>query len=487
MSSAHDTALRSEDVARRLRAEPPVRLAAQAIPADPTVWVVGGAVRDAALEKDVTDLDLATAADPRAAARSIAAAGGGHAFELSAAFETWRAVSREGQEGWQVDVTRLRGDGIAADLALRDFTVGAVAVPLHSGALLDPHGGLRDLERGVLRVVTPEAFTDDPLRLLRAARLAAELGLRVDDATADLARRHAAAAGAPAGERQLAELRLLIGGPDPLGGLGLMDELGVTAAVLPELEALRGVDQGPNHHLDVYDHTLAVLRNVLDVEGSLPEFAGSRAAEVAALLDEPLADGFTRGAALRLGALLHDIAKPATAGERNGHVTFIGHDRVGAQTAAGICRRLRSSRRLSAHVAALAEHHLRLGFLIHQRPLTPRHVHDYLRATGDVAVDVTLLTVADRLAARGSGPVAGEEMVRAHLALAQEMISAALDWRRDGPPRPLIAGDELAAETGIAAGPRLGEVLAELEAAQYAGELHTREDAIRHARRAASE
>jgi len=150
-----------------------------------------------------------------------------------------------------------------------------------------------------------------------------------------------------------------------------------------------------------------------------------------------------------------------------------------------VCRRLRASRRLSRHLEALALHHLRLGFMVREMPLPPRRAYEYLRETQPVEVDVTLLTVADRLAARGSGPVASDEMVQAHLELAREMIGAGLDWRRDGPPSPLLRGDELAAELGIEQGPRLGELLAELEAAVYAGEVANREEALAHARRIA--
>jgi putative nucleotidyltransferase with HDIG domain len=468
------------DLAARLADQEPVQIARGALAGEGGVWIVGGAVRDAALARPVTDIDLAVSGDPGSAARRIADAGNGFAFELSAEFGSWRAAARD--RSWQIDVTALRGEDITADLALRDFTIGAVAVPLGGEGLLDPHGGLADLDRGVLRVVGPAAFEDDPLRLLRAPRLAAELGLEVEGETAGLARSVAPSAAAPAGERQLAELRALIAGPDPLGGFRLMEELGVTAAVLPEVEAMRGVEQGPNHHLDVYDHTLAVLANALEIETDLARFTGDRAGEVADFLAEPLADDFSRRDALRFGALLHDVGKPDTARDRGGYPTFIGHDASGADIAAAICRRLRASRRLGAHVADLARHHLRLGFLVSQRPLPARTVHEYLRVTGDVAVDVTLLTVADRLAARGSGPIAGDDMVRGHLELAGEMISAALDWRREGPPRPLLAGDELAAELGIQPGPSLGEALAELEAAQYAGEVTSREGAVRHAR-----
>jgi poly(A) polymerase len=443
-------------------------------------WVVGGAVRDAALGKEVGDLDLAVGGEVEPVARAIGRELGEHAFELSAEFGTWR-VAGAGGSG-QVDVTALRGPGIEADLAERDFTIGAIAVPVAGGEPLDPHGGLADLEQRVLRAVGERSFREDPLRLLRAARLAAELQLRIEPGTVELARAVVGRAAEPAGERQLAELRRLIGGPDPLRGLALLDELTVTAVVLPEVEALRGVGQGPNHHLDVHGHTLAVLEHTLEIEGDLERFVGERAEEVAALLAEPLADEVSRGTALRFGALFHDIAKPATRSEQGGFVGFRGHDALGAEVVGEICRRLRVSRRLTQHLRALTLHHLRLGFLIPEMPLPARRVHDYLRATEPVGVDVTLLTVADRLSARGAGPLARPEVVQTHLELAREMVAAALDWRRQGPPAPLLRGDELAAALGIEAGPGLGEALRELEAAQFAGEVGDRDAALEHAR-----
>jgi putative nucleotidyltransferase with HDIG domain len=444
-------------------------------------WIAGGAVRDAALGLPVADLDLAVAGDPGTIAKAVGRALGEHAFELSAEFGTWRVASQS--RGWQVDVTRLRGEAIEADLGERDFTIGAMAVSLGDpAALLDPHGGLADLEAGILRAVSERSFAEDPLRLLRAARFAAQLGLELDAATVSYARQTAARAADPAGERQLAELRQLVGGPDPVRGLTLLDELELTAVVLPEFDGLRGVEQGPNHHLDVHGHTIAVLEHTLEVESDLERFAGERAAEVEALLAEPLADEVTRGTALRFGAILHDIAKPATRSERDGFVGFRGHDVVGAETIREICDRFRASRRLTQHLQGLALHHLRLGFMIPEAPLPPRRVHDYLRATDPVGVDVTLLTIADRLSARGAGPLASPEMVEAHLSLAQAMIAAALDWRRGGPPAPLLRGDELAAALGIEPGPELGKAMAELEAAQYAGEIGDRAAAVEHAR-----
>ena len=467
-------------VAERLGAAGLVGLARRAAGEREGTWIVGGAVRDAALGREVVDLDLAVSGDPAPLAKAIAREGGGHSFELSAEFDTWRAVAAD--QSWQIDVTTLRGETIEADLGKRDFTIGAVAVPLAGGEPLDPHGGLADLERGLLRAVGERSFAADPLRLLRAARFAANLGLEVDPATVSLARGEASRAAEAAGERQLVELRQLVGGPDPLRGMTLLDELGLTPVVLPELEALRGVEQGPNHHLDVHGHTLAVLAHTLEVERDLERFGGERAGELRELLAEPLADQITRGTALRFGALLHDIGKPATRAEKDGFVTFVGHDSDGVAIVGELCRRLRASRDLTRHLQDLTLHHLRLGFMVHEAPLPPRRVHEYLRATEPVGADVTLLTVADRLSARGSGPFATEEAIEAHLSVARQMLADALDWRRQGPPRPLVRGDELAAKLGLADGPEVGTLLAELEAAQYAGEVSTREEAIGHAR-----
>lgn len=469
-------------LADRLPSSPALRVAAEAVGG--SAWLVGGAIRDAALDRPVIDVDLVV--EPGAqkrAARAIANAAEGIAFPLSEEFGLWRAGPRD--RAWHVDVGGVRGDDIRADLALRDFTINALALPLAEldSPPIDPSGGLADLERRVLRAVSARTFTEDPLRLLRAPRLAAALELEIEPQTLELARTAAPRAAEPAGERRLAELRLLIAGPDPIRGLELLDELHATAGVFPELEALRGVEQNPNHHLDVHGHTIEVLRQVLTIEADLEEYAGESAARVRALLAEPLGDEFTRGDALRLGALLHDVGKPATKGERGGYVTFIGHDSVGADLVGRAMRRLQASRALARHVEGLTRHHLHLGFMIHERPLPARRLYWYLSTCGDVAPDVSLLTAADRISARGTGPVASPEMISAHLQLVREVLPAALDWHRDGPPPIPIPGDALARALGIEPGPRLGELIEELRAAVFAGEVHDRDGAIEHARR----
>ena len=480
----------AEALARRLRESPAVGAAARAL-AGSDAWVVGGAVREGLLDREVTDLDLAVPRGEDQAARAIAREAGGHAFALSERFGTWRVASRG--EGFGVDVTRLRGDGIEADLGARDFTVNAMAVPLEAapagnagGALVDPHGGSRDLEARRLRAVSATAFADDPLRVIRAARFAAALGLEVDGRTAESARAAAAQAADPAGERRLAELGALAGTPDPVRGVEMLEKLGALPVVLPELERLRGVGQNPYHHLDALGHTVEVLGRLVEVQGDLEAYAGEHAAAVAAHMSEPLADGLSRSTALRFGALFHDLGKPATRTvNEEGRVLFLGHDREGARIVRGICARLRSSRRLRRYLELICLEHLRLGFLVHVRPLSRRDVYDYLQATDPDAIDVTLLTVADRLATQGEKT--RREAIDAHLELAREMIGEAVAWRGSGPARPPIAGDELAAELGIERGPGLGRLMRELAAAAWTGEATSRDEALAYARRLSSE
>jgi putative nucleotidyltransferase with HDIG domain len=443
----------------------------------PGGWLVGGTVRDRVLGRDTADYDVATTGSAADVAQALGRAADGFAFELSEAFGAWRIVAHD--RTWQVDVLPLNGATIEEDLGRRDLTINAIAAPLGSGGYVDPFGGLEDLAARRLRAVSPVAFERDPLRTLRLSRLACELGFRADSATQEMARAAAPGLAGVAAERVFAELRRVVCAPGVLEGLELMDATGVTDVVLPELAALRGVEQSRFHHLDVAEHTRSVLAEVIALERDPERLAGEDAPELARFLAEPLANDLTRAQAMRFGALLHDIAKPQTrAVTPQGRVTFMGHDEAGARLAAAILGRLRASERLREHVAALTRHHLRLGFLVHEMPLTRRAVYDYLRVTAPVAVDVTVLSVADRLATRGDN---SERAIAAHLQLARQMLAEALAWIAE-PPRPPLRGDELARALGIKPGPMVGDLLAELEAASFSGEVATREEAIARAR-----
>jgi poly(A) polymerase len=454
--------------------------AAREVLAGEEAWLVGGAVRDRVLGRATDDVDVAVAGDPRSAARRIAKAAGGASFQLSHEFGGWRAVGPG--HAWHVDVLPLRDGDLHADLAARDFTVNAMAEPLAGGELVDPHGGLGDLESRRLRMVSERAMLDDPLRTLRAARFAVELGFEIEPATAAAVRAHAPFISRVSPERVFAELRRVVAAPRVRDGIALMEDAGLLAAVLPELEALRGVEQSIYHHADVLGHTLEVLDAVVAMEAdpAAVGLGGDLAGPVAELLAEPLANEMTRGTALRFAALLHDTAKPQTRDELpGGRVTFVGHDSEGADLARDVLRRLRASERLAGYVAALTRHHLDLGFLVHERPLSRRAIWRYLTATAPDSADVTLLTVADRLATRGRK---AEPAISAHVELAREVLAHAFALRAAGPRPPLVPGDELAAELGIRPGPALGALLRTLEEDRYAGEISTREEAVARAR-----
>jgi poly(A) polymerase len=502
----------------------PLQLA-RALLAGQRAWLVGGAIRDRLRGQPAVDLDIVVDADPAPLSRALARAFStprATAFPLSTDYGGWRIVAHD--HSWQLDLERLRGSSLADDLALRDFTINAIALPLDAAmlgdgaqdtgarvaavggmaafrlpeggrrpldpaSLIDPLGGLADLQQRRLRAASPRAFADDPLRVLRLVRLAAELDLQPTVETIDAARAAAPALRTVAPERSFFELRRIVSCARAIPGLELLSAIGATAALLPELDALRGVEQSRHHHLDVHDHTFAVLSQTIALTADpAAALGGEHAAALTALLAEPLADELTRAGALRWGALLHDIAKPATYAlvadplvARDRHVTFLDHDRLGATLAQDILTRLRASTRLRTHVAALVRHHLRLGFLIGEpAPLPRRRVFAYLHACEPVALDVTLLSVADRLATRG--PRVEQHTIDAHLRVAREMLGPALDWQAHGPPPAPIRGDDLARALGIAPGPRLGALLDELSCARFAGEIATPEEALARAR-----
>jgi hypothetical protein len=240
-------------------------------------WVVGGAVRDEFLGRPLVDLDVACH-EPERAARAYAKRSGGAPFPLSERHGAWRVALEDGRT---VDFTPLRG-GIEADLATRDFTINAIAVPVGGGEPVDPSGGLADLEFRVLRAVTEETFEADPLRLLRAVRLEAELGFRLAPLTEELVRRHAELVTRPSGERIAGELlRLSPRGWERLDELGLLAPLGGSFARRDALE-----------RFDSAEYRLVVVLG--DAVRSLPVSNEVRRLASTLLRVEPPADGSAR-------------------------------------------------------------------------------------------------------------------------------------------------------------------------------------------------
>jgi poly(A) polymerase len=314
--------------------------------------LVGGPVRDLLLGRTAPDIDLTTDARPEVV-RDLLKRWGDAWWEVGIAFGTVGA--RRGEH--VVEVTTYRadvyrndsrkpevsyGDSLEGDLLRRDFAVNAMAVDLRTSAFVDPYGGLDDLAAGVLRTPGPPevSFTDDPLRMLRAARFAAQLGFTVDAAALAAMRAMAGRIEIVSAERVRDELVKLLLAPRPRAGLGLLVGTGLAEHVLPELPRLALEIDEHHRHKDVYEHTLTVLEQAIALEDTV----GS---------DRP-------DLVLRLAALLHDVGKPKTRRfEPGGGVSFHHHEVVGAKLTRNRLRALRFPKDVVEDVSTLVELHLR--------------------------------------------------------------------------------------------------------------------------------
>jgi tRNA nucleotidyltransferase/poly(A) polymerase len=351
----------------------------------------------------------------------------------------------------------------------------AIPVAGPDDEVVDPFGGLGDLSGRRMRLVSERVFTDDPLRLLRLARIAHELGFEVDPDAERAARRDAHLADRAAGERIYAEMRRLVGPDHPDAAIRLLDRLGVLDVVLPEAAPMRGCEQSPFHHLDVFEHTLQVLDAAADISAHPEHYLPRHAESLGHALDETVGDELDQRTALRLAVLFHDIEKPSTRTvSQDGRIGFMGHDRKGAETTGRILKRWRAATSTIRFCALLVAEHLRLGFMVHDRPLDRRDGYRYLRATAPYTRASVVVSLADRFATRGVR--ARQSYVRAHAETADELLAVVAELEREERP-PLLRGDEIAELTG-AEGPQIGSLVDALAEEQAAGSVTTRDEAV---------
>jgi poly(A) polymerase len=406
-----------------------------------------------------------------------------------------------------IDLSSLKAD-LEANLRERDFTMNAMAVAVAAdgpaGEVIDPCGGLVDLQNGRVRMVSAQAFEEDPLRLLRGIRLAVELGLEIEPVTAAEIRKHSALLATAAPERQRDELTRILATQRAATGIRMMDELGLLAVVLPELMPAHGVGQpGQHHHWDVFDHsveTVAMLDHITHPTTPSKRANGQTGKEelaqdfhdgldwypLATYLDED-AGGHSRRVLLKLAGLLHDVAKPETKStDASGRTRFLGHPEIGANKTARICERLRFGNRETRFVSLLVEEHLRPTQLSArgQAP-SPRALYRFFRDLADAAPACLILMLADGAAA--AGPRLQRARWRDHIAyvsylLAQEQATA----EAAKAPR-LITGNDLMEALDMPPGPSLGRLLSEIDEAIGAGEISTREEAVAYGKSAMRE
>jgi len=421
---------------------PVAKLSAAFAAAGHELALVGGPVRDAFLDRAVSDLDFATSADPDQILAivkpisdvqwdvgrdfgTIAARIDGRTVEIT----TYRADSYDGATRKPVVAF---GDSLEGDLVRRDFTVNAMALRLPERVLVDPWGGLEHLlERKLTTPGTPEvSFGDDPLRMLRAARFTSQLEFTVDDQTVRAMHDLAPRLEIVSVERIADELRKLLLTKDPVPGIRLLVDTGIAQLVLPEVPALRLEIDEHAHHKDVYEHSLTVLQQAIELERS----------------PEP-------DLVLRIAALLHDIGKPATRKiEAGGVVTFHHHDVVGSKLAAKRLRALKFDNDTIAAVSRLIELHLRF-FGYTDGAWTDSAVRRYVRDAGPLLERLHVLTRAD-VTTRNRKKA--DRLSFAYDDL-EERIAAIAEAEGIAAVRPDLDGEQIMAILGLKPGREVGE------------------------------
>ena len=454
-------------------------------------YLVGGSVRDALLHRPSDDLDVAVRGEVGPVARGLGRALRASVVVLDGDRQIYRLALR-GTKRF-IDVTPIEGE-LAEHARSRDFTIDSLLVPFDGWPandapvqVLDFTGGLDDLRGGVVRVASDGAFIEDGARLLRAVRLAAELGFVIEPCTAALLRRDASSLEAVARERVHDELCRILMAPAPADSLRLLDGAGLLSAIVPELEAARGIEQPKEHYWDVLEHSIEavaavdrVLRRVPGPDAVTDTLPWDES--MAAYFGEEVAGGRTRSLTLKLAALLHDVAKPQTKTiEPDGRMRFIGHPRQGADATETIMERLRFSNRETRMVVTMVREHLRPGLITRDDGPSRRALYRYFKDTGEVAIDTIFLSFADYLAARG--PLLETVEWKRY----SNGIHAMLTRWRERPtevlPPKLVDGNDLMRELGLEPGPVLRVLLEAIKEAQAAGEVATPEEAIALARR----
>lgn len=464
---------------------------------DTPAWLVGGVVRDALLGRDVQDIDIAVAGDAQPLGRAVA----DHLGATAVPLPEWNIVRValpgfvDNGRPFLIDISGHPGS-IEDDLKSRDFTVDAMGIPIgcwdseeRFGAIIDPLNGRADLARRILRAGSDGVFDADPGRMLRAVRLAQQVGLRMEPDTAHLIRRDAPLLHRVSPERVRDEFMTILAATGARPQLEVLDRLDLLCRVIPELEATKRCEQPRSHHYwDVWGHLLHCVEYAEEVTAGHRNNAiytmAPWTAKGDAYFAEVIGDGHTRRTVLKLAALLHDIAKPQTrAADADGRVRFLGHSEEGAEIVEQRLTALRMSRRITDLASNMVLHHLRPSQLRHGSAMpSPRAIFRFYRDVGEAAVDTLYLAMADVLAARG--PDLSPERWANYARMIAAVLEAGAEQpgNRNGNP-PLINGHDLMDALHIPPGPCIGSLLARLREAEAVGEISSREDAMELAAR----
>lgn len=438
------------------------------MPPLPNTYLVGGTVRDILLGVPPADYDLVTLDDPRQMAGRIAETVGSRVLELG---KPGKMLFRVITTGLSLDITPANGASIEEDLQKRDFTVNALAACLSNGEVIDRCNGLLDINNKAIRMISPENLRADPIRLLRAYRLAACLGFSIDPATVRAIAADAHRITLSAGERVRGELMKLLAVSNSCRYLRLMDDGGLLTAIIPELAPLKTCAQNGYHQFDAFEHTLQAfgfLETLLHVpEKQVP--AGHF------LRHQP--PSIRRRPLLKYAALLHDIGKPGTRTvDEAGRAHFYNHEKESADLAQGIHQRLRLSKRQQSYADFIIRHHLKplsLFTLFQKTRLSQKAVNRFFLKCGHLSGDLLTHAVAD---AFGKGD---PENAAAFAAFADTLHKAYAGSFLPIKNLPqLLSGDDLIREFGLSPSPLFAKILRGVEEERLLGVLRNRDEAI---------
>jgi len=478
----------------------------RAILPDQELYLVGGAVRDMLLKRVSRDLDFALPSNGISLARRVANTLKANFMALDDERDTGRVILTEsdGTRTFMDFATYRGGSTLEADLRARDFTINAIAFDVRTQTLIDPLNGASDLRAKLIRACSHTSLMDDPVRILRAVRQAAAFGFKIEPETRKAMKQAVSLLPKASPERQRDELFKMLEGLKPDAAIRALEMLGVFPHLLPELSALKGVEQSAPHISDVWEHTLSVLGHLESVlsalapgydadetndlfTGLLTLRIGRFREQFAAHFAESLNSDRSARAALFFAALFHDVAKPATSSvDEARRIRFFDHDIKGAEVATKRGRALNLSNDEIERVHAIIKHHMRFHFFTgrlegdKQEP-SRKAIYRFFRDSGEAGVDLVLLGLADLRGTRGH-------------TLTQETWIAALDiarillenyWEKPketiAPPR-LLDGNELMRELNLEPGRVVGQLLEAIREGQATGKIENREQALDFAR-----
>lgn len=444
-----------------------------------TLYLVGGYLRDIFLgrRKENPDIDFCIAKNAVRFGRKTAKQLGAGFVVLDRAHGTSRAVKKVKDKFYTLDFTDFRGKDLKDDLLHRDFTINAFALELaqvfkaKEAEVLDPHQGIKDLKSKVIRIVNPKAFDEDPLRILRAFSMAAIFDFKIEKQTLQLAARKRKKLSAVSFERVREEIFKILDTPYAFKYFSLMDNLGILEIIFPEINVTRHVEQGPYHHLDVWQHSLETLRQL---EMALKDFSGNK--DITGYLNENISGERKRRALIKLAALLHDIGKPQAMRREEGKLKFHGHERVGFNIADGIATRLKLSNGESEALKKIILWHLRPGYLSDSKHLSQRAIFRYFRDTGEEAVSTLLVSLGDQRSTKG--PLTSKESRQAHEKLVSRLLKENFRRKKEKKLTRLITGDDLIKKFKLQPSPLIGKILSDLEELQAIGKIRARKEAF---------